>query len=70
MCRSCTHSFNGKYCQQCEFCGHPKHNDNLCGVGVIALIPYLDSSILSIGCLCKEERYERLGKIINVAEIE
>ena len=59
MCRSCIHKFNGKYCQQCETCGHPAHQDNLCGVGVINTIPRVDGTEESYGCICKEERYER-----------
>lgn len=58
MCRSCIHKFNGKYCQQCPTCGHPAHNDNLCGVGVIRLIPRINGTRESIGCRCKEYRYD------------
>ena len=59
MCRSCVHPFNGKYCQQCEYCGHPAHYNNDCGVGVIARLFLTDGTDKSIGCLCKEQRYER-----------
>ena len=57
MCRSCTTPFHGKYLQQCDICGHPAHNENYCGVGVITLVPYLDGTCESIGCRCNEERY-------------
>jgi hypothetical protein len=59
MCRSCVEPFNGKYCQQCEYCGHPAHTENLCGVGIITVIPRINGDIESIGCLCKEERYDK-----------
>ncbi len=59
MCRSCIHPINGKYCQQCNNCGHPAHKDNFCGVGVIRNILRIDGTEESVGCLCKEERYER-----------
>lgn len=52
-------AFNGKYLQQCEFCGHPAHDGNLCGVGIVRCIPVMtDQEIISIGCMCKEERYD------------
>lgn len=68
MCRSCVTAFDGKYLQQCSFCGHPAHEGNLCGVGVIRFVPmnvnqhpnwsYLQIQFgRSVGCLCKEERY-------------
>jgi len=59
MCRSCIDPFNGKYCQQCETCGHPAHQDNSCGVGVIRHILRIDGTEDYVGCLCKEEMYER-----------
>ena len=59
MCRSCNTPFHGKYCQQCSFCGHPAHNENLCGTGVVRNIPYIQGMEVSIGCQCKEERYDR-----------
>ena len=58
MCSSCTSKFNGKYCQQCDICGHPAHNYNLCGVGIIRVIPRLNGNLESVGCMCKEEKYE------------
>ena len=59
MCRSWSKPFKEKYCQQCEYCGHPAHDDNFCGVGVIRIIYRIDGSWESIGCQCIEERYER-----------
>lgn len=70
MCRSCIHKFNGKYCQQCEYCGHPAHNGNDCGVGVVRFIPMIENQHpywpylqiqfgKTVGCKCKEERYDR-----------
>ncbi len=59
LCRSCNTPFHGKYLQQCSFCGHPAHEDNFCGVGVIRFIPTMtEHGRVSVGCLCKEERYE------------
>lgn len=59
MCRSCAHKYNGKYCQQCAKCGHPAHDNYLCGVGVINMTPRIDGTEESVGCLCPQERYER-----------
>lgn len=57
MCRSCTTKFHGKYLQQCDYCGHPDHEGNFCGVGVIRNLPLITQEHNTIGCECKEERY-------------
>jgi len=60
MCRSCNTPFHGKYLQQCKFCGHPAHDGNFCGVGVIRFIPVMtEHERISIGCLCRKERYDQ-----------
>lgn len=59
MCRSCNTPFHGRYLQQCPICGHPIHEGNLCGVGVIRIIPVMTKQErISIGCTCREERYD------------
>ncbi len=60
LCRSCNTPFHGKYLQQCSVCGHPSHDENFCGVGIIRLIPVMTKQErISIGCMCREERYDR-----------
>ena len=58
MCRSCVHKFNGKYCQQCDICGHPAHQDSLCGVGIVRVYNTLNKKIISVGCICPTEIYD------------
>lgn len=66
----------GKYFQQCEFCGHPKHIGNDCGVGVVRAIPMMTDQaplfkekifVKTTGCRCQEGRYE--GKKLNLGWI-
>lgn len=58
MCRSCTTPFKGSYHQQCDYCGHPAHEGNLCGVGVVRNLPLIIKEHNTIGCECKDGRYE------------
>lgn len=69
MCRSCMIPFHGKYLQQCSFCGHPNHEENLCGVGIVRFVPMIENQHpswqylqiqygSSVGCQCKEGRYD------------
>ena len=69
MCKSCTTPFDGQYLQQCEACGHPAHEKNCCGVGVIRLVPMITNQHplwphlqiqygKSVGCQCPNEIYD------------
>lgn len=61
MCRSCIEPFDGKYLQQCDYCGHPSHKDNLCGVGYWRVYP-TTKGIVGEGCRCKDGRYDGVIK--------